>query len=76
MKVEEGGRLKAGRLSPSPPVYSLRIVKPWEGGGLAARERASMPREGAGGGARSETSLMALAVRSVRVREGGGPRCS
>lgn len=63
--------MKAGRKS---SVYSLRIVKPWEeGGGLAARERASIPREGVGGGARSETSLIAFAVRSVRVREGGGP---
>ena len=45
------------------------MVKPWEGGGLAARERASIPLDGVGG-ARSDTSRVAFAKRWVR--DGGG----
>jgi hypothetical protein len=42
---------------------------PEDGGGLAARERASMPREGLG--AREETSLKAATERSERNDSGG-----
>ena len=43
------------------------VKRGWEeGGGFAARERASIPLEGVDGGAKSETSLVAFADRSVR----------